>query len=55
MARAGVGGHARVDDAGAGDQHHRAVPDSKEILTDLTDLKTINADFYAGSNCGSKN
>ena len=45
VARAGVGGDARVDDVGVGDQHHRAILDAKEILTtDLTDLQTINAD-----------
>jgi len=32
MARAGVGGDARVDDVGVGDQHQRAVPDAEEVL-----------------------
>src|ERR1041385_955280 len=46
MARAGVGGDARADDAGAWNQHHRAVLDEEEVLTtDFTDLKTINADL----------
>jgi hypothetical protein len=39
MARAGVGRDIGVDDAGVGDQHHRAVPDAEEILdTDDTDF-----------------
>jgi hypothetical protein len=51
-----VGGDARVDDTRVGDQHHGEVSNPKEILTtDFTDLKAIYADFYAGSNCGSKN
>jgi hypothetical protein len=32
LARAGIGGHARADDVGVGDQHHRAVFDEEEIL-----------------------
>ena len=32
MARAGVGGNARADDAGVGNQHHCAVLDPKEVL-----------------------
>jgi hypothetical protein len=41
MARAGLGGDARADDVGVGNQHHGAVLDEEEVLTtDLTDLKT---------------
>src|ERR1041385_3755783 len=41
-----MGGDARADDAGAWNQHHRAVLDEEGVLTtDFTDLKTINADL----------
>ena len=32
MARAGVGGDARVDDPRVGDQHHRAVLNPEKVL-----------------------
>jgi hypothetical protein len=33
MARAGLGGDARVDDTGSWDQHHRALLNQKAFLT----------------------
>jgi hypothetical protein len=46
-----VGGNARADVVGVGNQHHGAVLDEEEILTtDFTDLKT---GFKTGSEFGS--
>jgi hypothetical protein len=39
MARASLGGDARVDDPRAGHQHYREISDPEEVLnTDYTDL-----------------
>jgi hypothetical protein len=41
MARAGMGGDARVDDVGVGNQHHGAVLNQKKVLDMISGLNRM--------------